>query len=308
MVEGSGFLQWLSVYALALDADLQVLLLDEPDAHLHPALQGHLIHKLSQLARENSKQVLLATHSTTILSETKVNRIFRVEDREYLADEGGRVKLFVGLGSQYAPRLDQLKRRKRLFLHDGPSNVEILQAWANVLGVPWPVEVVDWIYKRDAEARKALVSELRKDIRELRTLSLEDRDDYPFSQTTPNLTYGNMQAFYSGLGLRRWRRRNIENYLLHPAAIARAAGRAENEVREFLQEIHGLAVTADFAASNCPQTLANTDGKEIIIKHARSVEKEFGISYRLIAEAMRPDEIADDVKEFLRQLVELSGQ
>ena len=65
MVEGSGFLQWLSVYALALNKDLDVLFLDEPDAHLHPALQGYLIHKLGQLARENGKQVLLATHSTT---------------------------------------------------------------------------------------------------------------------------------------------------------------------------------------------------------------------------------------------------
>ena len=94
MVEGSGFLQWLSVYALALNNELDVLLLDEPDAHLHPTLQGHLIHKLSQLARENCKQVLLATHSTTILSETKVERIFRMEDRDYLKDERGRVSLF----------------------------------------------------------------------------------------------------------------------------------------------------------------------------------------------------------------------
>jgi hypothetical protein len=118
MVEGSGFLQWLSVYALALDKELNVLLLDEPDAHLHPTLQGHLIHKLGQLARENHKQVLLATHSTTILSETKVEQVFRMEDRNYLTDEGGHVSLFVGLGSQYAPRLDQLKRCKRLFLHE----------------------------------------------------------------------------------------------------------------------------------------------------------------------------------------------
>ncbi len=56
MVEGSGFLQWLSVYALALHKELDVLMLDEPDAHLHPALQGHLIQKLGQLARENDKQ------------------------------------------------------------------------------------------------------------------------------------------------------------------------------------------------------------------------------------------------------------
>lgn len=43
MVEGSGFLQWLSVYTLALNPSINVLLLDEPDAHLHTTLQDHLL-------------------------------------------------------------------------------------------------------------------------------------------------------------------------------------------------------------------------------------------------------------------------
>ena len=306
MVEGSGFLQWLSVYALALNKELDVLLLDEPDAHLHPTLQGHLIHKLSQLARENRKQVLLATHSTTILSETKVEQIFRMEDRSYLKDEGGRVSLFLGLGSQYAPRLDQLKRCERLFLHDGPSNIAILQAWASRLGMPWPEGLVDWIYNDKAEARKALVSELRKDIPGLKAISLEDRDDHHFADTKPDLTYGSMQPFKGGLGLRRWRRRNIENYLLHPAAIARAAAKTEEEVRQFLATVHGLSITAtNFTDSDCLQTLANTDGKDIITKNARSVTAEFGVDYRQIAEAMLPEEIPDDVVTLLQQLIDL---
>jgi hypothetical protein len=307
MVEGSGFLQWLSVYALALNKELDVLLLDEPDAHLHPTLQGHLIHKLSQLARESRKQVLLATHSTTILSETKVEQIFRMEDRDYLKDECGRVSLFVGLGSQYAPRLDQLKRCKRLFLHDGPSNVEILQVWASSLRMPWPEGLIDWIYKDNkAEARKALVSELRKDIPGLKVISLEDRDDNRFSETKPDLTYGSNPPFKGGLGLRRWRRRNIENYLLHPAAIARASGKTEEEVKQFLETVHGLSITSkNFKDSDCLQTLANTDGKEIITKNARSVTVEFGVDYKQIAEAMLPEEIPDDVKTLLQELIEL---
>ena len=68
----------------------------------------------------------------------------------------------------------------------------------------------------------------------MKAISLEDRDDYPFADTKPDLTYGSMQPFKGGLGLRRWRRRNIENYLLHPAAIARAAAKTEEEVRQFL--------------------------------------------------------------------------
>lgn len=306
MVEGSGFLQWLSVYALALDQNLSVLLLDEPDAHLHPALQGHLVHKLRQLARENEKQVLLATHSTTILGEARIERIFRMEERGYLANEDGRVSLFIGLGSQYAPRLDRLKRTKRLFLHDGVSDLEILQAWATTLGLPWPEGLVCWRYTKDRSAREIVFEELRKEIPGLKAISLQDRDDYPFGSTAENLTFDGLAAFNKkGLGLRRWRRRNIENYLLHPAAIARAAGKTEQEVRQFLETVHGLAVTPNFTATDCPQTLANTDGKVILTKHARSVTNEFGVDYRQIAAAMQADEIPDDPKRLLRQLVDL---
>jgi hypothetical protein len=213
------------------------------------------------------------------------------------------VSLFLGLGSQYAPRLDQLKRCERLFLHDGPSNTAILQAWASRLGMPWPEGLVDWIYNDKAEARKALVSELRKDIPGLKAISLEDRDDHHFADTKPDLTYGSMQLVKGGLGLRRWRRRNIENYLLHPAAIARAAAKTEEEVRQFLETVHGLSITANFTDSDCSQTLGNTDGKDVITKNARSVTVEFGVDYKQIAEAMLPEEIPVDVKTLLQQLI-----
>ena len=307
MVEGSGFLQWFSVYALALNRDLSVLLLDEPDAHLHPALQGHLVHKLGQLARENDKQVLLATHSTTILGETTTDRIFRMEERDYLNNEAGRVSLFIGLGGQYAPRLDQLKRHRLLFLHDGPSDLEVLKAWARTLGILWPDNLVCWPYTKERAERELLFDTLGSDIPELKALSLQDRDNYPFVDTRVDLTFDNLAPFRKGLGLRRWRRRNLENYLLHPSSIARAAGNTEHEVRHFLQTAHGLAVTPDFTAANCPQTLANTDGKEIITSHARSVTSEFGVNYLQIAEAMQADEIPDDPKVLLEQLVALCG-
>lgn len=38
MVEGSGFLEWLNVFALGTDLALDLLLLDEPDAHLYSSL------------------------------------------------------------------------------------------------------------------------------------------------------------------------------------------------------------------------------------------------------------------------------
>lgn len=292
------------MYALALNKDLDVLLLDEPDAHLHPALQGHLTHKLGQLARENKKQVLLATHSTTILSETKIDRIFRMEDRAYLRDEAGRVGLFIGLGSQYAPRLDQLKRSKRLFLHDGPSDIEVLQAWAKALGIAWPENLVCWAYTKEREAREILVAELRSEIHGLKTLSLEDRDNKQHFNEIP-ATLGYAGSDKGGLLLRMWRRRNLENYLLHPAAIARASGKPEHDVRALLLEPHGINVSADFTQSDCSQNLANTDGKEILTKNARSILAELGVTYKQIADVMIPTEIPDDPKTLLQQLTEM---
>jgi len=46
---------------------LNLLLLDEPDVHLHPDLQANLISFLIQLVSSNRFSILIATHSTAIL-------------------------------------------------------------------------------------------------------------------------------------------------------------------------------------------------------------------------------------------------
>jgi len=46
----------------------RVLLIDEPDTHLHPDLQQHLGQFLVQLLDKYNTQIIIATHSTTLLS------------------------------------------------------------------------------------------------------------------------------------------------------------------------------------------------------------------------------------------------
>ncbi|MDO8594677.1 MAG: AAA family ATPase [bacterium] len=46
----------------------RVLLIDEPDTHLHPDLQQHLGQFLAQLLEKYNTQMIIATHSTTLLS------------------------------------------------------------------------------------------------------------------------------------------------------------------------------------------------------------------------------------------------
>lgn len=46
----------------------KVLLIDEPDTHLHPDLQGKLAYFLVQVLEKYNVQMIIATHSTTLLS------------------------------------------------------------------------------------------------------------------------------------------------------------------------------------------------------------------------------------------------
>jgi AAA domain, putative AbiEii toxin, Type IV TA system len=112
MVEGSGFLQWLSVYTLALNPSINVLLLDEPDAHLHTTLQDHLLGTLRVLADQGGKQALVATHSSEILRHSDPGRIYQVrrggQGSGYLKTEQHKVGLLAGLGSDYAPKVDRV--------------------------------------------------------------------------------------------------------------------------------------------------------------------------------------------------------
>jgi len=49
-------------------ATTRLLLIDEPDAHIHPDLQARFADFLNQLADKYSLQIVVATHSTTLLS------------------------------------------------------------------------------------------------------------------------------------------------------------------------------------------------------------------------------------------------
>ncbi|HRJ67330.1 MAG TPA: AAA family ATPase [Alphaproteobacteria bacterium] len=64
---GTGFLQAVQLIAYITNYSPQLLLLDEPDAHLHPNNQKLLAQTLSAIVEENEVQVILATHSRHLL-------------------------------------------------------------------------------------------------------------------------------------------------------------------------------------------------------------------------------------------------
>ena len=169
MSEGSGFLQWLSVYALALSPSNTTLLLDEPDSHLHPSLQAQLIGALSDIVEKSSKQVLLATHSTEILRTADHAKIlsFKGSSAKYLVHDDNKVGIFIGLGSDYSPKIDPLRHSKRMLIVENYSDARMLEAWAQQMGVEWPKKLVIWPWTGGARERKQLFGQLKAEIPDL---------------------------------------------------------------------------------------------------------------------------------------------
>lgn len=79
---GTGLLQAIQLIAYVSNYEPRILLLDEPDAHLHPSNQRLLADTLSLIANTTETKVILATHSRHLLdalSELPEARLFWVK-------------------------------------------------------------------------------------------------------------------------------------------------------------------------------------------------------------------------------------
>ena len=74
---GSGFLQILSIYAATLFWGSSVILIDEPDAHLHPRRQQELLPDLR--CTFPHAQLIFSTHSPQVLTTVKPGQIIGVQ-------------------------------------------------------------------------------------------------------------------------------------------------------------------------------------------------------------------------------------
>jgi predicted ATPase len=310
MVEGSGFLQWLSVFALAIDPNINVLLLDEPDAHLHSSLQEQLLDSLRMIASRTGKQALVATHSAEILRNADPTDILHIRSGgkggRYLAEERQKVALLAGLGSDYAPRVDRAKRTKRILFVEGRSDLKVLKILAANLGITWPTNWVEWTTTYSQKERKQLYLALKEEVPDLVVLSLRDRDDEQAETVKADLV-DPTAAGDSGFYPRRWRRRYIESYLIWPPAIATAVGLSEPQVRQDMTDHHGIAVGANFTDTEPPQALLDVRAKSILKPTGgTAVLGQFDTSAVEVAQHMDATAVSEDIKTFLQDLVSLA--
>lgn len=304
MVEGSGFLQWLSVYAFAINPKIDILLLDEPDAHLHNSLQGKLIDKLNDISKTLNKQILIATHSTDVVKSLDHEIILHVENSiNYLTKESQKIKVLSGLGTEFFPKINKLQRFKRVLFVENESDSDLLKSWCKKINFKWPENLVIWAFANNHKERKQLFLHLKDEIKGIKCISLEDRDNYLYENTkndlsdsTPDLLEGQNE-----FKCRRWRRWEIENYLISPAAISRLINVDESEVHKYIQANFGIIIHKDYLQTDKTQQIAPLfdEGKPII----ESICQNYKITKLQIANEMKDDEIFEDVKILVDQIL-----
>ena len=221
---GSGFQQVLMLLTFLNTRQGAVLLLDEPDAHLHVFLQEAIFEHLRRAAAESHSQIFAATHSEVIIDSMELDEIFVLVDKPLrLVDEAQRGVLARAL--RVIDNVDLMKIRIApgiLYLEDY-TDLEILSAWARTLNHPALVALEPNVYWRKT------VSELADGSPGIRSRDHFDaiqlvRPGFPGLQIVDGDS--TINAPTDGVaGTRppttKWRRREIESYLVHPAAIER---------------------------------------------------------------------------------------
>lgn len=310
ITQGSGYLQWLSIFCILYSSNIDILLLDEPDAHLHASLQSELLDKLlDTVDQQVGKQILVSTHSVEMIRQAPLNIIFSMETRKYLAEESSRVAALAGIGSEYFPKLDLLKQYKRLIFVENESDIKVLKILGNICGIQFPEEVVHWANTESHATRRHIFNELNKIIPDLKCVSLRDRDMDNPDAVGAGLEYKTIDLPQgSPILLLEWRRKNIESYLLCPKAIAEASGQSVDSVKQHISTYFALAIDDDgYIEANPPEPIITLDGKHIFSAETIGIEHTYHCDKYDVAKKMTSGEVCADIITFITRVRNLFG-
>lgn len=215
-----------------------IVLLDEPDAHLHTSVQAQLLDLLTTLVDRYKLQVIVATHSRDLISQAPLQSIIPIDrSRPKLVPLKSLDHLLLEYQRQGTITnidLALLYQTKRCIFVEGQTDSRLLPRMAQRLNIPlfvgheqavlFEFQGVDKIkyfpelvklFERliGAKLRWGVLRDSDANIPEVKKRHLEIAQEL------------NIPVFY------QWKRYSIENYLLEPHLLAIAANRKANEER-----------------------------------------------------------------------------
>jgi hypothetical protein len=242
---GSGFHQVLLLLSFFYARPSSVMLLDEPDAHLHFILQGEIFDHLRSVAQRRNCKLIIATHAEKLLADTEPEQIISFVGAmpRRLVAPGEKRRLQDALKRLTALDLVQADHVQAVLYVEDESDFKILREWAEILDHParsflrFPY-VVSLLGKGNLDQAKQHFQCLTLARPELQGACVIDRDS-----ATGELA----DAVPRGLRLVRWPRYEIENYLLVPALVKRLFQSAEDLFTRQIAERDARMVDEEFA-------------------------------------------------------------
>jgi len=317
---GSGFQQVLMLLTFLNTRPASVLLLDEPDAHLHVILQDAIYGELRAVAAKQQSQLIIATHSEVIINSVEPRELcVMLNQPRMLADNEERARLMKSLGVlSNEDIMLALDAPGILYLEDY-TDLQILREWARILEHSMYALLTSRLFwkKTVSQPRPGATGiaarehyDALKLVRDdLPGLELVDGDARPEIQSTPITGQGFQRL--------RWKRYEIESYLVHPDVLARYV---EKIVGTGAAPLHVQDLRKHFAETYPPAFLRNplgdlplllsTKACTLLLPPALEAAGLAGIPYTRyheIAGVMKPEEIHPEVKERLDAIQKAFG-
>ena len=320
---GSGFQQVLMLLALLNTRPGALLLLDEPDAHLHVILQDAIYYELRAVARRHDSQLVVATHSEVVINNVEPRELYvMLNEPRKVADNIERSRLVSSLRVlSNADVMQALGVRGILYVEDY-TDMDLLRAWATKLGhraAALLTNEIMWkptVFQTTQGVTGSSGIKAREHYDALRLV----RDDLPALELVDGDAHHDIrssQIIGEGMQRLRWRRYEIESYLVHPDALQRfveatvgkaAAAPHTEDLLAYWRDEMPPAVVRDPLGDH--EFLNVTKARTRLIPpllEAAGLSDVFYTRYHEIAQLMLPEEIHPEVIEKLDAICRAFG-
>ena len=227
-MSGRGLQQMLLMLAYLYDHKGQVVLVDEPDAHLEILRQRQAFAILREIADETRTQIAVVTHSEVILDEAFESNLVSLA-HAHVAELSLRPDIRTTLRNIGVQHYYNAELKKRLLIVEGSTDVAMLREFAALLDHPASAILNDTLfsfYTQEADADvvgippveqyetaglgyRRFYSTLKHLIPELRAVALFDGDGRDIGD----------ESVSDDFKILRWRRYEFENYFITPERI-----------------------------------------------------------------------------------------
>lgn len=252
---GSGLQQVIQMLTYLYLSKPRVLLIDEPDAHLHSRLQSALGELFRRVAKDLDAQVFLSTHSLDLIDTFGTNEVIVVDSgQKILRPLGQDVDLVSTLVDANVVDVSALSRilasRKLVVVEDKDQTV--FKAFDKAIGSPlYSSQSESYVLPAKGTGNFRALAQLGEVLsqivgRQFDLSFLQDRDGMPDFLEKPFLASQNSAGIHAVL----LERHEIESYLLEPELIqkaGRAIGRritkpaAKKAIMQAAQELRAAA-------------------------------------------------------------------